>query len=78
MACSPTQEVILLFLSLFFPTAFNMFQVRMVKLLISAGWGDAATELRFLIFMSKCIVRALKLEFLWSCIVCSCEGAAKQ
>lgn len=41
--------LLLFFLSLLFPTAFNiMFQLCMVKLLRSVGWNDAATEFSIL------------------------------
>lgn len=69
--------LLLFFLSLLFPTAFNIvFQLCMVKLLRSAGWNVAATE--FSILNKEVLVVFFKREFICSCIVCSCEGATMQ
>lgn len=63
--------ILLLFLSLLYPTAFNI----MVKLLRSTEWNDATTELNFL---NKKVLVVSWNEFLCNCILCSCEGTAVQ
>lgn len=65
------EEIIILllfFLSLLFPTAFNtVFQFCMVKFLRSAGWNDAATELNFL--NKKVLVVFLSVS-LYAAVLC--------
>lgn len=60
--------LLLFFLSLLFPTAFNIvFQFGMVKLLRSAGRNDAATELNFL--NKKVLVVFLSMS-LYAAVLC--------